>query len=70
MVTSNQNHWIMPIKTSSKYYFYHKFFFSYKNNIECKIWLTSVRSDEYFLQTDSQSNYIIGVKYLSALFGY
>ena len=30
----------------------------------------AVRSDEYFLQTDSQSNYTNWDNYLSALFGY
>ena len=32
VVTSTQNHWIIPIKTSSKYYFYHYFLISCVNN--------------------------------------
>ena len=38
--------------------------------IDGTIFLDSVRSDEYFLQTNSQRNYTNGVNYLSAIFGY
>ena len=38
VVTLTQNHRIIPIWTSLKYYFYYYFFISCINNIECKIW--------------------------------